>query len=163
MPNRYIETATGVVKTLKSIQREHPNTSLPANGSLTAMGYALIEPTDKPLDVPAGMIVVPGPPEEYEPGKWCESWLTIDAPEPAEPDPVMRVTALQGLLAIDVAGLSEQYEAWAKDPARTFAERAFIDRAQYWERNDQTLVSAATALGLGDAQIDALFETAAQL
>lgn len=82
---------------------------------------------------------------------------------PTPPEPAPRVTALQGMLALDQAGLAPQYEAWASDPARTFAERAFIQRAQHWQRDDQTLVAAATALGLDDAQIDALFEAAAQL
>jgi len=31
------------------------------------------------------------------------------------------VTALQGLLAIDQAGLSTAYEAWASNPQRTFS------------------------------------------
>ena len=82
---------------------------------------------------------------------------------PAPPEPAPRVTALQGMLALDAAGLSGQYEAWSTDPARTFAEKAFIQRAQFWQRDDQTLVAAAAALGLDDAQIDALFETAGQL
>ena len=82
---------------------------------------------------------------------------------PTPPEPAPRVTALQGMLAIDAAGLSDQYEEWANSPTRTFAEKAFIQRAQHWQRDDQTLIAAATALGLGDAQIDALFETAAQL
>jgi len=82
---------------------------------------------------------------------------------PTPPEPAPRVTALQGMLALDAAGLSDQYEAWATDPARTFAEKAFIQRAQFWQRDDQTLIAAATALGLDDAQIDALFEAAAQL
>ena len=88
-----------------------------------------------------------------------------DLPEfvPTPPDPAPRITALQGLLAIDAAGLAEQYETWATDPTRTFAERAFINRAQSWQRDDQTLIAAATALGLDAEQIDALFETAAQL
>lgn len=82
---------------------------------------------------------------------------------PTPPEPAPRVTALQGMLALDAAGLSDQYEAWSTDPARTFAEKAFIQRAQFWQRDDQTLVAAAAALGLDDAQIDALFEAAAQL
>lgn len=81
---------------------------------------------------------------------------------PLPPEPAPRVTALQGLLAIDAAGLSDQYEAWSTDPARTFAERAFINKAQHWYRDDQTLVAAAAAMGLDAGQVDTLFETAAQ-
>lgn len=70
------------------------------------------------------------------------------------------ITAMQGLLAIDQAGLSGAYEIWANDPSRTFAERTFIQRATVWKRNDPLLVSAATSFGLSGADIDALFITA---
>jgi len=73
------------------------------------------------------------------------------------------ISALQGLLAIDQAGLSAAYEAWASDPARTFAERAFINKAQAWRRDDPTLNAAAATLGLSGEQVDALFALAATL
>lgn len=73
------------------------------------------------------------------------------------------VTALQALLAIDQAGLSAAYEAWANDPARTFAQRAFINKAQNWRRDDATLGAAAVSLGLSSEQVDALFVLAATL
>lgn len=89
--------------------------------------------------------------------------LPIPDPEPLPPTPVTSVTALQGLLAIDASGLADEYEAWANDPARTFAERAFINKAQEWRRDDATLAGAAGALGLTDAQVDAMFELAETL
>lgn len=89
--------------------------------------------------------------------------LPIPDPEPLPPTPVTRIDALQGLLAIDASGLADEYEVWANDPARTFAERAFINKAQIWRRDDATLAGAATALGLTDAQVDAMFELAATL
>ena len=70
-------------------------------------------------------------------------------------------TPLQGLLAIDRAGLSATYEAWAASPERTFAQRAFVDKAQTWRRNDPTLIEAATDIGLSSAQLDDLFALAA--
>lgn len=73
------------------------------------------------------------------------------------------VLPLQGLLAIDLAGMSGAYEAWANDPARTFAERAFIQRAQVWRRDDPLLKGATVALGMTDAQVDDLFRLAATL
>lgn len=92
------------------------------------------------------------------------SWSKVDIPPPVVlPPPVARITALQGLLAIDRSGLATSYDAWADDPARTFAERAFINKAQDWRRDDATLAGAATALGLTDAQVDAMFELAATL
>lgn len=83
---------------------------------------------------------------------------------PATPTPVPQaVTPLQGLLAIDLAGLSVAYEAWASDPARTFSERAFIQKAQTWRRDDPLLQAATDALGMTPAQLDALFIAAAKL
>lgn len=71
--------------------------------------------------------------------------------------PATRISALQGLKAIDHFGLASAYDAWANDPARTFLERAFINRAQTWERDDATLIAAALALGIGEAELDAMF------
>ena len=82
---------------------------------------------------------------------------------PPLPQETMRVPALSALLAIDAAGLAPAYEAWANAPERTFAERAFINKAQFWRRDDPTLIAAATALGLTDENINALFLAAAQL
>lgn len=89
----------------------------------------------------------------------------FSAIEPAMPGPtpVRRIAALQGLKAIDHFGLASAYDAWANDPARTFLDRAFINKAQTWERYDATLIGAAATLGLTDAQVDAMFELAATL
>ena len=73
------------------------------------------------------------------------------------------ITSLQGELAIDAAGMATAYLAWIKDPARTFAEQAFIKRAITWNRNDPLMIGAATALGLTDVQLDDLFILAATL
>lgn len=78
-------------------------------------------------------------------------------PVPAEIDPV------RALLVLDAAGLSSAFEAWTNDPARTFAERAFINRSAVWRRDDPVLIAGATALGLADQQIDDLFIAAARL
>lgn len=79
-------------------------------------------------------------------------------PAPSVPS---AVPALRGLKAIDHFGFASAYDAWANDPARTFLERAFINKAQTWERDDATLTAAALALGLTEAQLDAMFTWAA--
>ena len=82
--------------------------------------------------------------------------------DPVIPPPIVpRVSALQGLLAIDQAGLSTQYDAWASAPARTFAQTAFIAKAVTWRRDDPTLQAAGLALGLTSQQLDELFAAAA--
>lgn len=73
------------------------------------------------------------------------------------------IAALQGMKAIDAAGMASAYDAWANDPARTFLERAFIDKAETWERTDPVLLSGAAVLGLTDTQIDDLFALASTL
>ena len=95
-------------------------------------------------------------------------WVVLDAypVSPARP-PVPQavpqaVPALEALLALDAAGLSADYEAWANDPARTFAERAFINKALTWRRDDPTLQAAAEALELSSEQVDQLFIAADQ-
>ncbi len=81
-----------------------------------------------------------------------------------QPIPVPQsVTALQGLLALDAAGMSSVYEAWAAAPERTFAQKAFISKAQTWRRSDPTLSAAAIDFGLSAGQLDDLFTLAATL
>jgi hypothetical protein len=75
----------------------------------------------------------------------------------------MQCTPLQGLLAIEAAGLTAVYEVWTSDPLRTFAQRAFIERAQVWKRTDPTLIAAAQSIGLTDENLDQLFELAVTL
>jgi hypothetical protein len=81
---------------------------------------------------------------------------------PENPVP-QEVDALQGLKAIDAAGLSAAYETWANDPKRKFLEKAFINRAQTWRRDDPVLSAGAAALGLSAEQLDQLFVLAATL
>lgn len=88
---------------------------------------------------------------------------TVPSPVLELPSFPTEIAALQGLLAIDQAGMADEYEAWATNPARTFAERAFINKALTWKRNDPTLALAAASLGLTDAQVDGMFELAATL
>jgi hypothetical protein len=82
---------------------------------------------------------------------------------PPETNVPQEVSPLQAMLALDKAGMSAAYEAWATDPARTFAERAFINRAQVWRRDDPLMQAAATALGISPEQLDQLFALAATL
>lgn len=108
------------------------------------------------------------PPElasgEFAVFKGRDGWRVVDI-EPAFPPPPVpqAVPALAALLALDAAGLASAYDAWANDPARTFAERAFINKALTWERGSPVIQSAADALELTGAQLDQLFITADQL
>lgn len=97
-------------------------------------------------------------PEDYDPAK---EYRVIDG-ELVEVVPQV-VSAMAGLLAIDEFGLAAQYTAWATSPDRTFLERAFIDKAQTWKRDNAALTAAADALGLTSEQLDAMFMRAREL
>lgn len=73
------------------------------------------------------------------------------------------VSALQAMKAISTLSMVEAYEAWTNSPERTFIERAFINKAQTWERSNPTLIAAAADLGMTVEQIDAFFALAATL
>jgi hypothetical protein len=71
-----------------------------------------------------------------------------------------RCTRLQARLALIDAGMWSAVTAYFADPSRTDAEVAFFEDASNWERLDPTLTAGATALGLDDAALDALFTAA---
>ena len=82
---------------------------------------------------------------------------------PVSDDFPKTVTALQGMLAIDKAGLSPAYDSWASNPSRTFAEKDFINKALYWRYDDDVLNAGCQALGITEAQKKQLFILAASL
>ncbi|MEL7893525.1 hypothetical protein [Vreelandella neptunia] len=162
----YINTETlDYPLTLRQVRRLLPNVALPENpdeATLNALGFATVQPVERPT----GDVVTEGQPELVD-GTWQQTWnvreFTPEEIEQRRKDAVPQaVPALEALLALDAAGLSADYEVWAKDPARTFAERAFIDKAQNWRRDDPTLQAAAEALELSSEQVDQLFIAADQ-
>jgi hypothetical protein len=104
--------------------------------SEVAQAYLVTDPTDiEPI--PSGGLLVPVVPEE--------------------------VSALQGMLAINAAGMAAPFNAWlsALDPITDFAAIAFFQKAATWRRDNPYLIQGATALGLTDEQLDQLFVAAA--
>ena len=96
-------------------------------------------------------IVEPG---DIEP-VFAGSWKHAVVPQSVE--------ALYALLAIDDLGYTQMYETWASDPARTFKEKAFIDKAGYWRRDDVYFNAAADDMGLGETDKDVFFRHADSL
>ena len=92
---------------------------------------------------------------------WCAEGNT---PEPADIRPVVipqTVTRFQALAALHLAGYLEAASA-AVAQSGVMAKLAW-DNAQSFERSSQTLVALAVALGLSEAQLDALFTQADQI
>lgn len=82
---------------------------------------------------------------------------------PPPPAPVVPqiVTRFQARAALHLAGLLPQVEALMSHPdTPVLAKLAWAD-AQDFKRNSPTIAQMAAALGLDDAELDALFTTAA--
>lgn len=93
--------------------------------------------------------------DEWDGNQWVTPTPPVTVPE--------RVTALQGMLALEQFGLEAAFEAWAGDPARTFKERAFLDKAEHWRRNSETIETARVDMGLTSQQVDEMFIAAEQI
>lgn len=160
-------TDTGAERyTITDLRRAYPQILFPAVPSLIELATYGVYPvtlTAQPAYDQATQTVEESTPVQID-GVWTQQWNVRDlTTEELKSRIPQEVTAIQGLLAIDAAGLSGAYETWANDPDRTFAQRAFIQRAQTWRRDDPTLQGAAAALGLTEAQLDDLFTLAATL
>lgn len=88
-------------------------------------------------------------------------WRYIDgvwSEPPLQKPPVPHVIeALQGLRAIDEFGYSEAYDSWSHSSSRTFLEKAFINKAMTWKRQDSVVLAMGVALGISSDKMDELF------
>ncbi len=89
-------------------------------------------------------------------------WTVVDSTEQPTPVP-QSVSRFQARAALHLAGLLDQVEGLMVDPsAPTLARLAWAD-AQEFKRSSPTIASMAQALGLSDADVDALFISAATI
>lgn len=86
--------------------------------------------------------------------------ILIEAP-PAEPFVPRSVSRFQARAALHLAGLLNQVEALMTDPETDMLARLAWQDAQEFRRHSPTVAAMAAALGLDEAQLDALFTTAA--
>lgn len=84
--------------------------------------------------------------------------VAVDPPPPGPPQVVSR---FQARAALHLAGLLTAVEALMADPATDMLARLAWTDAQEFRRTSPTLLAMASALSLTDAQLDALFVTAA--
>lgn len=80
--------------------------------------------------------------------------------EAADPDPVyvpQEVSASQAYAALMAAGLFDQVEAWAADPATDPLHRLAFQKGATFRRDSPALAAGAAALQWSDAMLDQLF------
>ena len=155
----YINIQTQTAAHTRDIRKSHPNMSLPDGVDLTDLGYALLEPVARP-EPGEGEIVRKGDPEEYEAGKWRETWIVEAAPPPPVPQAVSR---LQARLALIQIGKWEITKAYFEEPERTAEEIAFFEDSTVYRRDNPVMIAAAAYVGVTEEQLDDLFRLAATL
>lgn len=146
-------SSNGQQYTLHQIRIEQPHMSIPEGADLSDIGYWPIETTTPPTPG-ANEIIVPGEPEEYEPGKWRETWVTQAAP-------FMPLTPRQIRLALTQIG------------QRTAVEAAVAagdqDLQDWWEfsldyqRTHPLVIAMIDGLGITAEEADELWRVGATL
>lgn len=90
------------------------------------------------------------------------AWVVVDSTEQPPPVP-QSVSRFQARAALHLAGLLDQVEGLMVDPSTPILARLAWSDAQEFKRSSPTIASMAQALGLGDADVDALFISAATI
>ncbi len=141
---------------------------------LDANGYfaGAVEADESPLE--PGVFLIPGgaidvPPPNVPQGKvalWQNGWVFVNPPEPEQEEPPLDgvpqvVTRFQARAALHLAGLLTTVESLMTDPQTDMLARLAWQDAQEFRRQSPTVLSMGATLGLTDAQLDALFTTAA--
>lgn len=141
---------------------------------LDANGYfaGAVEADESPLE--PGVFLIPGgaidvTPPNVPQGKvalWQNGWVFVNPPEPEQEEPPLNgvpqvVTRFQARAALHLAGLLTTVESLMTDPQTDMLARLAWQDAQEFRRQSPTVLSMAATLGLTDAQLDALFTTAA--
>lgn len=153
----YVSQETGEALTLRQVKVALPNVSFGPNADLTDLGFPTLELTTRP-EVQATEVTVEGAPEEYEPGKWRQTWDIQPMPIPES------VNSLQGMIAIKRAGLVSGFLAWKNslDPVEDFEAIAYFDKAGTWLYDSPVIDAALDALGIPE-QKDTLFRIAGSI
>ena len=135
-------------------------------GEIEGIEYVVVEPSAQPEHDPTTQNLTEGTPCLVS-DVWTQQWV-LTAASPAEiaerleaRRAVMICTPRQARLALAQAGLLPAVEAWvATQSPETKIEWEFASEIR---RTQGLVVSAAGALGLTHAQIDALFDHAGSL
>lgn len=126
------------------------------------MSYKLTQ-TDTVIRLSDGAFI-PSDPDNVDRQRYLQWVGEGNTPQPAD-DPVSQVpqtvTRFQALAALHLAGHLEAVKAIMASPETSMIAKLAWDNALSFERSSQTLQSLASTLGLTDADLDALFTTAA--
>lgn len=151
-----INQSTGERASYRQIKEVLPLLSFGENSDLSAHGYPSLEEVTRPTPA-VGNHVIAGPDEEYEPGKWRQTWIE----EPISvvvPDSVQMAQARMALVLndISIASVDALIAAISNQQERELAqiEWSYRDRVS---RTSPLVILLGTQLGLTDEQIDALF------
>ncbi|AMG36241.1 hypothetical protein [Achromobacter xylosoxidans] len=88
----------------------------------------------------------------------------VPEPEvPTEPPPVTVVSRFQALAALMQAGLLDDVTAWANAPTTDPLYKLAFDTATEFSISSPTMTAGAAALGWSGAQLQALFDAAAEI
>lgn len=127
--------------------------SIPDGADLSDIGYWPIEATTPPTPGP-NEIIVPGEPEEYEPARWRETWVT-------QPAPFIPLTPRQIRLALTQAGQRAAVEA-----AVSAGDQDLKDWWEFsldYQRQHPLVIAMISSLGLSEAEADGLWRLSATL
>lgn len=152
----------------RNIRADLPNTSFPADLSRTVLpdGYVWVEPTPAPVIGPYES-AAKGDPEEYAPGKWCETWVVTPWTEEeiaaykAERRQTMSCGPWQLRQALRAVGLYETIKA-AMESADELTQEAWEYASEY-KRLSPLVEGLRISLGKTDDEVDSIFELAMTL
>lgn len=151
-----------------NIKKDFPNTSFPADLSKAVLPekYIWAEPVPAPVVGPYES-EAKGDPEEYEPGKWRETWVITHWTEEeiaaykAERRQTMSCGPWQLRQALRAVGLYETIKA-AMESADELTQEAWEYASEY-KRLSPLVEGLRISLGKSDDEVDAIFELAMTL
>lgn len=149
---------------IENLALDYPNVSFPATLSeATLEGYQiyLVRAVPEPDHDPLTQTLEEAAPALVD-GSWLQQWTVRDLTPTELFDRIPKsVSALQGMRAIQAAGLVQAFLAWKAtlDPVDDFETLAFLDKAQNWVWDDPIIDDALARLGV-TAQKAALFTLA---
>jgi hypothetical protein len=161
-------TPNGPIRySITDLRRDHPQTCFPihpCDAALVDFDVYPLTPTEQPIVDESTQVVVEGIPVLTE-GKWTQQWSVRNLTSEELLNRIPKsVTALQGMRAIQAAGLVSAFLAWkiTLDPVTDFETLAFLEKAQTWVYDDPILNEALEQLNITE-QKNALFTLASIL